>query len=67
VRVIVSCVEDATANADSPEQRVLRSLTSRQPAPLRVPLGPLTENDVRTIQVMAIRELVGRLSQDAIS
>ncbi|MCX6901212.1 MAG: TIR domain-containing protein [Verrucomicrobia bacterium] len=51
VRVIASCVEDATAKADSPEQRVFHALTSRQSESLRVPLGPLMEADVRTIIV----------------
>jgi WD40 repeat protein len=56
VRMIVSCVEDASKNADSPEQRVLRALNARRPAPLRVPLGPLTEADVRTIVVAYLEE-----------
>jgi len=56
VRVVVSCVEDAAAKADSPEQCVLQTLTSRQPAPLRVPLGPLTDGDVRTIVVEYLKE-----------
>jgi hypothetical protein len=56
VRVIVSCVEDAAGKLDGPEQRVLRALASRQPAPLRVPLGPLTEQDVRTIVVAYLKE-----------
>ncbi len=56
VRVIVSCVEDAAAKPDSPEQRVLHALASRQPSPLRVALGPLTEDDVRTIVVAYLKE-----------
>jgi len=64
VRVIVSCIEDAAAKADSPEQRVLRALASRQPAPLRVPLGPLTETDVRTIVVAYLKEYCHELDRE---
>ncbi len=72
VRVVVSCVADSAGGprsvvADSPttteatkrvppEQQVLRALTSRQSAPLHVPLGPLTEADVRTIVVEYLTE-----------
>jgi WD40 repeat protein len=64
VRVIVSCVEDAAAKADSLEQRVLHALASRQPAPLRVPLGPLTEADVRTIVVAYLKEYCHELDRE---
>ena len=56
VRVIVSCVDDPAAKEDSPENKVLRSLASRQPAPLRVPLGALTDEDVRVIVVSYLLE-----------
>ena len=56
VRVIVSCIADAAVKPDSPEQRVLHALTARKPAPLRVPLGPLTEEDVRAIVVAYLKE-----------
>ena len=49
VRVVVSCVDDKAAKPNSPETRVLQALASRQPAPLRVPLGELTADDVRII------------------
>ena len=39
-----------------PEARVLQAFASRQPAPLRVPLGPLAEDDVRTIIVAYLKE-----------
>lgn len=56
VCVNVSCVDDAAAKVDSSEQRVLKALTSRQPEPLRVPLGPLTKDDVRTTVVAYLKE-----------
>jgi WD40 repeat protein len=56
VRVIVSCVEDSAAKADSPEQRVLQALGSRRPNPLRVKLGTLTPEDVHTIVVSYLDE-----------
>jgi WD40 repeat protein len=52
------------ASPESPEQRVLRSLASRQPAPLRVPLGPLTEADVRTIVVEYLKEYCKELDRE---
>jgi WD40 repeat protein len=64
VRVIVSCVEDPTAKLDSPEQQVLRALASRQPAPFRVPLGPLTADDVRTIVVAYLKEYCHELDRE---
>jgi len=69
VRIIVSCVEDAAAKADSPEQRVLQALGSRRPAPLRVKLGALTPEDVRTIVVAYLDEyckVLDRAQVDAI-
>ena len=63
VRVIASCVEDATAKADSPEQRVLQAFASRHSAPLRVTLGPLTETDVRTIAVSYLKEYCHELDR----
>lgn len=72
VRVIVSCVEDALTSSHSPiergkaanrpgegltpEQSVLHALKSRQPAPLPVQLGPLTDHDVRAIVVAYLKE-----------
>jgi len=64
VRVIVSCVEDAAAKADSSEHRVLQALAARQPTPLRVPLGPLTEADVRTIVVAYLKEYCHELDRE---
>src|SRR5271157_2434523 len=64
VRVIVSCVEDAAAKPDSREQRVLHALASRQPASLRVPLEPLTEEDVRTIVVAYLNEYCHELDRE---
>jgi WD40 repeat protein len=46
----------SSTTAQEHEQRVLHALTLRQPAPLRVPLGPLTEDDVRTIVVAYLDE-----------
>lgn len=64
VRVVVSCIENSSGNSAirnpqselTCEQRVLHALTSRQSAPLHVPLGPLTEDDVRTIVVEYLKE-----------
>lgn len=64
VRIIVSCVEDAAAKADSAEQRVLNALAMRRPDPLRVPLGPLTEEDVRTIVVEYLKEFCHELDSE---
>ena len=80
VRVVVSCVDDsltrpgghplpsdgrgAGGEGSTLEQRVLQALTSRQPAPLRVPLGPLTENDVRTIVVEYLKEYCKELDRE---
>jgi hypothetical protein len=55
VRIVVSCIENSAAKADSsaredaPERKVLRAIGLRQPAPLRVPLSELDPDDVRTI------------------
>ncbi|MDQ0290553.1 DUF4062 domain-containing protein [Oligosphaera ethanolica] len=49
--------------AESAEQRVLRALATRQPAPLRVPLGPLTEGDIRTIVVDYLKEYCHELDR----
>ncbi len=64
VRAIASCIEDAAAKADNPEQRVLQALASRQPPPLRVPLGPLTKADVRTIVVAYLKEYCHELDRE---
>jgi len=80
VRVVVSCVDDsATTNASSvrgerpanrtdedssPAARVLRALTLRQPAPLRVPLGPLTKDDVCAIVVEYLKEYCHELDRE---
>lgn len=48
----------------TPEQRVLHALASRQPALLRVPLGPLTEHDVRTIVVAYLKEYCHELDRE---
>lgn len=64
VRVIISCVRDDAAKADSPEHRVLNELTSRQPAPLCVPLGPLAEHDVRTIVIAYLKEYCHELDRE---
>jgi WD40 repeat protein len=64
VRVIVSCIEDSTPKADSPKQCVLYALASRQPAPLRVSLGPLTEDDVRIIAVAYLQEYCHELDRE---
>ena len=56
VRVVVSSVDDPAAKEDGPENKVLHALASRRPSPLRVPLGPLTEEDVRVIVVAYLRE-----------
>ena len=50
--------------AQTPEHRVLSALTSCQPAPLRVPLGPLTEADVRTIVVEHLKEYCKELDRE---
>ena len=80
VRAIVSCADDALTPSPSPvgwarvadgpgesptpEQRVVRALTSRLPPPLRVPLGPLTEDDVRTIVVAYLDEYCHELDRE---
>ncbi|MEI6605742.1 MAG: DUF4062 domain-containing protein, partial [Verrucomicrobiota bacterium] len=76
VRVVVSCVEDASQNSEvrdqkadggeslTTEQRVLQALASRQPAPLRVPLGPLTDDDVRIIVVGYLKEYCHELDSE---
>jgi len=64
VRVIVSCIENNASKADSPEQRVLNALASRRPAPLRVPLGPMAEDDVRNIVVAYLREYCHELDRE---
>jgi WD40 repeat protein len=64
VRIIVSCIDNATAKPDSPEQRLLIALNSRQPAPLRVQLGPLKEDDVRTIVVDYLKEYCHELDRE---
>ena len=80
VRVVVSCVDDsltrpgghplpsdgrgAGGEGSTLEQRVLHALASRQPVPLRVPLGPLTEGDVRTIVVEYLKEYCKELDQE---
>jgi WD40 repeat protein len=76
VRVVVSCVEEPSQESDvsdqkprgetelTPEQQVLRALTSRQPTPLRIPLGPLTEADVRTIVVEYLKEYCKELDRE---
>ncbi len=68
LRVVVSCIEDVAQKSEvrgqksdgnhelTPEQRVLRALAAQQPAPLCVLLGPLTEEDVRTILVEYLKE-----------
>jgi WD40 repeat protein len=64
VRVIVSCVEDAAPKADSAAKRILQALASRRSALLRVPLGPLTEEDVRTIVVAYLKEFCHELDRE---
>ena len=80
VRVVVSCVDDsltrpgghplpsdgrgAGGEGSTLEQRVLHALASRQPAPLRVPLGRLTETDVRTIVVEYLEEYCHELDRE---
>lgn len=54
------------SDGSSPESRVLRALTSRQPAPLSVPLGPLAEADVRTIVVEYLKEYCKELDQEQV-
>lgn len=66
VRVMASCVEDASKSSDSPEQRVLQALASRRPAPLRVALGPLTQEDVRTIVVAYLKEYCKVLDREQV-
>ncbi len=72
VRVVVSCIDESGGRAarnlpepggpaglpadPGPAQRVLRALASRQPAPLRVPLGELEPDDVRVIVSEYLRE-----------
>jgi hypothetical protein len=64
VRLIASCVEDAAAKAGDPEQRVLHALDARRPEPLRVPLRPLTREDVRTIVVAYLKEYCHELDSE---
>lgn len=64
VRVIVSCIDESAATADSPVERVLNALASCQLPTLSVPLGPLTENDVRTIVVEYLKEYCKELDHE---
>ena len=66
VGIIASCVDDPAAKPDSPEARTLAALTSREPAALRIPLGPLGEADVRTIVVEYLKEYCKELDRDHI-
>jgi WD40 repeat protein len=64
VRVVVSCVDDPAAKDGSPEQRVLKALGNRQPGSLRIPLGPLTPEDVRTVVVEYLKEYCKELDRE---
>ncbi len=56
VRVVVSCIDDAAAEENSREKKVLTALDSRHPKPTRTLLGPLSVNDVRTIVTRYLKE-----------
>lgn len=70
VRIVVSCVQDASSNEDgrdalrrvpnsdapTPAEKVLTAIDSRHPKPKRIPLGPLTPDDVRTIVTSYLKE-----------
>ncbi len=64
VRVVVSCIHDPTSKEESAERKVLTALTSRHPQPLRIPLGELTRDDVRTIVVEYLREYCHELDRE---
>jgi len=64
VRIVVSCVEDPAASEESPEQWVRRSLAARFPAALRVSLGELEDEDVRSIAVAYLREYCHELDAE---
>lgn len=49
VRVVVSCVDDPSLPASSPESVVLNALKSRRPLPLWIKLGELDQNSIRHI------------------
>ncbi len=67
VRVVVSCINDPKAKQVSPEQKVLQSLESRHPAPLRIPVGALTENDIRTIVIKYLKEYCKQLDEPQVN
>lgn len=69
VRIVVSCIEDASSNEDgrdalrrvpnseaSPAEKVLAALDSRHPQPLRVALKGITPKDVRSIVTRYLQE-----------
>lgn len=49
VRIVISCIDDPSSSADSPEARVMSALQGRKPEPRWVDLTPLDEEDVRGI------------------
>jgi Domain of unknown function (DUF4062) len=64
VRLIISCVEDAEEQAGAGKQHSLAALESWRPAPLRVSLGPLTQDDVRTVAVAYLEEYCHELDRE---
>jgi WD40 repeat protein len=64
VRVIVSSIEDASTKPNCPEQRVFQAFAYRKTELLRIPLGPLTEADVRTIVVAYLKEYCHELDRE---
>jgi len=53
-----------TPTVQESSQLVLRALTARQPAPLLLPLGELTPEDVRTIVVAYLKEYCHELDRE---
>ena len=64
VRVVVSCVADTAAKADSPEEQVRQALSLRYPKLLRVQLGPLSDADVQTIATSYLKEYCHELDRE---
>lgn len=66
IRVVVSCVDDDSAPADSREAVVLNALKSRRPTPFRVNLGALDESSIRRIVDDYLREYCKELDREQV-
>jgi hypothetical protein len=64
VRVILSCVAEPDAPADSPVSRVLGALSKHRPQPMWVELDALGEDDVRAIVIEYLAEYCHELDRE---